>query len=210
MTQRWTQEQHEIKSVEDINAEALCDLNAEENAISTWYVGDKTEEELKKAVSALTSGFRSLDSIEIVFIKENVLETAGFNIVKNDGDTKIKDLSNLHRDIIQLKSRQLLVLAEIVQQSVWEGEKQIINTEQISLWLLQQMNHGKLKFDDLNKGFKEGFAGKVKKLIKKKKVVLEELTPELQNDLNSYWKLQTRKTTCDYELECPRYGHVAS
>ena len=43
---RWTQEQLDIKSVNDINAEVLGDLCADENAISTWYVGGKTEDEI--------------------------------------------------------------------------------------------------------------------------------------------------------------------
>ena len=74
---RWTQEQHDIHSNEDINAESLSDLCADENAISTWYVGEKTEENIIKAVTALASGFRSLDELSIVLIDDDMIKKAG-------------------------------------------------------------------------------------------------------------------------------------
>lgn len=37
------------------------------------------------------------------------------------------------------------------------------------MWILQQINLGKLKFKDLDKNFRIGFSGKVKKLIGKRK-----------------------------------------
>ena len=44
-----------------------------------------------------------------------------------------------------------------------------INAEELSMWILQQINLGKLKFKDLDKNFRIGFSGKVKKLIGKRK-----------------------------------------
>ena len=68
---KWIQEQHDGFCADEINAESLSDLCADENAISTWYIGNKTEEEIQQAVLALVSGFRTLDEIKIVFLDEN-------------------------------------------------------------------------------------------------------------------------------------------
>lgn len=206
---RWTQEQLDIKSYEDINAESLGDLCADENAISTWYVGDKSEEEIIKAVTALSSGFRSLDELNVVFIDDRTIKEAGLNISLTKGATKINEYADLHRDIDQLKVSNLVTLAEIILKSVWEGNTKAINAEQLSIWILQQVDMGKLKFSDLDKNFRSGFASKVKKLINKKKVIFEELNEELRDDLKKQWNLNKRKTTCSYEMECPRYGHLA-
>lgn len=189
---RWTQEQHDIHSNDDINAESLSDLCADENAISTWYVGEKTEENIIKAVTALASGFRSLDELSIVLIDDDMIKKAGLSISETEGFTKIKDYAHLHRDIDQLNAKQLVSLAGIILNSVWNGEIIAINAEELSMWLLKQVNEGKLKFLDLDKNFRVAFSGKIKKLINKKKIQLEDLDEELQRDLQEQWQLNQR------------------
>lgn len=115
---RWIQEQHEVSCAEDINAESLSDLCADENAISTWYVGDKTETEIKQAVLALASGFRSLDEIKVVFLDDEEIRKAGLSIKSNAGITKIEEYADLHRDIVQLNAGKLIKLADLVLKQV--------------------------------------------------------------------------------------------
>lgn len=205
---RWIQEQHEITCMEDINAESLSDLCAEDNAISTWYVGNKTETEIKQAVLALTSGFRSLDEIKVVFLDDKDIKNAGLSIASNAGVTKIEEYANLHRDIEHLNAGKLIKLADIILKQVWSEQTLTFNAEDIALWMLQLINVGKLDFYSLDKNFRVGFAGKVKKLIAKKKIVLEELCPELQQSLQSQWEQNKKRTNCKYEKQCPKYGHA--
>ena len=205
---RWIQEPHEISCAEDINAESLVDLCADENAISTWYVGDKTEPEIKKAVLALASGFRTLDEVIVVFLKDEEIRNAGLDIEANKGITKIYEYADLHRDIAQLNAGKLTVLANIVLKQVWNYQIQTVNAEELALWMLQLLNEGKLEFDDLDKNFKSGLAGKVKKLVNKNKVNFGELRLELQETLQKQWDQNRRRTNCKYEMSCPRYGHV--
>lgn len=203
---RWTQERRDIRSNGDINADSLSDLCADENAISTWYVGEKTEENIIKAVTALASGFRSLDELNIVLIDDNAIKEAGLNISETEGITKIKEYAHLHRDIDQLNAQQLISLAGIVLNCVWNGEVRAINAEELSLWLLQQINLGKLKFQDLDKNFRVAFSGKIKKLINKRKINLEELDVDLQEKLQTQWSLNQRGTIiCRNAGNCPNF-----
>lgn len=202
---RWIQEPHEVSCADEINAEALSDLCADENAISTWYVGDRTEEEIKRAVLALASGFRALDELKIVFLDDNELKNAGLDVESTPGITKVKEYTNLHRDIVQLNARKLIELAGLVLTQVWKEQIQTINAEDLSLWILQLINEGKLEFEDLDKNFKNGFAAKVKKLINKKKICFGDLRLELQEALQNQWDQNKKKTNCKYELTCPKY-----
>ena len=63
----------------------------------------------------------------------------------------------------------MVSLAGIIFNSIWKDEVRAINAEELSMWILQQINFGKLKFKDLDKNFCIGFSGKVKKLIGKRK-----------------------------------------
>lgn|GEM_PF-4954217 len=206
---KWIQEQHDGFCADEINAESLSDLCADENAISTWYIGNKTEEEIQQAVLALVSGFRTLDEIKIVFLDDVEIRNAGLNIEVNEGITKIPEYSNLHRDIAELNAGKLVKLAELVLKKVWEAQTQTINTEQLTLWLIQVINDGKLKFEDLDKNFKIGFASKTKKLINKNKICFEDLDIELQHALETQWIQNKKRTNCKYELECPKYRHAS-
>mgnify|MGYP000236565745 FL=1 len=206
---KWIQELHEISCAEDINAETFSDLCADENAISTWYVGNKTDTEIKQAVLALASGFRSLDEIKIVFLDDEEIKRAGLNIEATIGNTKISEYATLHRDIVQLNAGKLLILANLILKQVGNEQTKTINAEELTLWMLQVMKEGKLKFDDLDKNFRSGFAGKVKKLINKKKINLQEFPSDIQDDLQKQWNQNKRRTNCKYELICPKYGHAS-
>lgn len=205
---RWIQEQHEITCLEDINAESLSDLSAEENAISTWYVGDKGENEIRHAVLALTSGFRSLDEIKVVYLDVNIIRQAGLSIAETTGITKIEEYANLHRDIDQLNAGKLIQLANIILEQVWNNQTQTFCAEDIALWMLQIINDGKLDFNSLDKNFRKGFASRVKKMINKKKIVLQNLNPSIQQEIERQWEQNKKRTNCQYENQCPKYGCV--
>ncbi|MBQ6833181.1 MAG: hypothetical protein IJO55_02030 [Lachnospiraceae bacterium] len=111
------------------------------------------------------------------------------------------------RDIVQLNAGKLIKLASLVLSQVWKEQTQTINAEDLSLWMLQLINEGKLEFEDLDKNFKNGFAAKVKKLINKKKICFEELRLELQQALQNQWNQNKKRTNCKYELTCPQYGN---
>ena len=86
----------------------------------------------------------------------------------------------------------MVSLAGIILNSIWKDEVRAINAEELSMWILQQINLGKLKFKDLDKNFRIGFSGKVKKLI------------ELQENLQTQWNLNQRGN-----IMCQNAGNCA-
>ena len=93
----------------------------------------------------------------------------------------------------------MVSLAGIILNSIWKDEVRAINAEELSMWILQQINLGKLKFKDLDKNFRIGFSGKVKKKIR-----LEDLDEELQENLQTQWNLNQRGN-----IMCQNAGNCA-
>lgn len=205
----WIQEPHEISDDGMISADAISDLRTTDNCISTWYVGRKSEEEIKKGVIALTSGFKSLEDIKIAFLDDEKLKSAGLEIHETDGDTKIKEYVNLHRDISLLNSAKLQKLAKVILESIWEENTQVIHKETIVCWLLSALNEKKLSFESLDKNLRQGFAASVKKMIKTKKIIKEKIDEEVWKSIEQQIEKNSRKTNCKFEGECERYKKVS-
>lgn len=205
----WIQEPYEISNDGMISADAISDLRTTDNCISTWYVGEKSEEEIKKGVLALTSSFRSLEDIKIAFLDDKKLINAGLAINETDGDTKIKDYVKLHRDIAFLNSAKLQKLAKVVLESVWEENTQIIHKETITYWLLSALNDKKLGFESLDKNLRQGLAASINKMIKTKKINKEDISDEVWKSIEQQIEKNSRKTTCKFEGECERYKKVS-
>ena len=205
----WIQEPNEIINDGMISADAISDLRTTCNCISTWYVGNKSEEEIKKAVLALTSGFRSLEDIKIAFLDDVKIKAAGLSVHETDGETKIKEYVKLHRDIAHLNSEKLQKLAKIVLESIWEENTTTVHRETIILWLLSALNEKKLKFEDLDKNLRQCFAASVNKLIRSKKVKKNTIDNEVWKSIAEQTEKNSRKTTCQFEGECERYKKVS-
>lgn len=205
----WIQEPYEISDDGMISADAISDLRTTDNCISTWYVGEKSEEEIKKGVLALTSGFRSLEDIKIAFLDDEKLTDAGLTIHETDGNTKIKDYVKLHRDIAFLNSAKLQKLAKVVLESVWEENTQIIHKETITGWLLSALNEKKLGFESLDKNLRQGLAASINKMIRTRKIVKENIDGEVWKSIEQQLEKNSRKTTCKFEGECERYQKVS-
>ena len=205
----WIQEPHEVLDDGLISADAISDLRTEDNCISTWYVGDKSTEEIKKGVLALTSGFKSLEEIKIVFLDDAILRSAGLTICETDGDTKIKDYVKLHRDIALLNSAKLQKLAKIILENVWEENTQVIPRDTIIKWLLSALNEKLLCFDALEKNVKVAFASSINKMIRQNKVNKEDIDEDVWADIEKQLKKNLLKTNCPFEEQCERYQKIS-
>ena len=205
----WIQEPPEISDDGMISADAISDLRTTDNCISTWYVGEKSEEDIKKGVLALTSGFRSLEDIKIVFLDDQKLIAAGLTIYETDGDTKIKDYVKLHRDIALLNSSRLQKLAKVIFESIWEENIQIVHRETIICWLLSALNEKKLDFGSLDKNLRQGFAASIDKMVRMKKIIKENIDDEVWESIKQQIEKNSCKTNCKFESECERYKKVS-
>ena len=201
----WIQEQHEISEDTMISADALSDLRTTNNCISTWYVGEKKDIDIKNGVLALASGFRSLEDIKVVFIDDKKLNDAGLEIQESDGNTKIKAFEKLHRDIAFLNSGKLQKLAKIILESIWEANTTDIHKETLIRWLLAALNDKMLEFKSLDKNLRQGFASSINKMIKSKKIDKTDIEEEVWNSIEKQIEDNMKKTTCKFEKECERY-----
>lgn len=205
----WTQEPPDIVGDEMISADAISDLRTDENCISTWYVGEKGEEDVQKGVLALASGFRSLEEIRIAFLSDKKICDAGLDIEETDGYTKIEKYKTLHRDIVSLNAGKLQKLAKIVLESVWEKNIETIHKDTIVKWMLDALNKKLLIFGSLDKNMRRGFAASVKKMINTNKIKKESIHEEVWKAIEQQLEANARKTTCPFEGECERYRRKA-
>lgn len=206
---KWTQQQNTVHNLGDIDAVSLSDLSADNNEISTWFLKELSEEEIKKAVLALASNFSSLDEVIIVFLNYDDVVKAGLSINNHIGPTKIKEYESLHRNIENLNADKLLTLADLILRKIWSNEIRAVNVEELVSWFLQILNQGVLDFNILNKNFRSGFASKVNKLVKKSKVDEQSLQPFVKKVLKEQLELNKKKTNCKYEAICPKYSHAS-
>ena len=95
-------------------------------------------------------------------------------------------------------------MAGIILNSIWKDEVRAINAEELSMWILQQINLGKLKFKDLDKKFSYRIFWKSQKVNRKKKIRLEDLDEELQENLQTQWNLNQRGN-----IMCQNAGNCA-
>lgn len=189
----------------DINAECLSDLRADENCISTWFVGDRSNKDVEKAVAALASGFKALDEISIVFIDEEEIKAEGLSVVNSEGATRVEEYKMLHRDIDALDIKKLSVLAHVILKSIWNNNVKAINAEELSLILLDLIVDGKLELQALDKNFRKSFSAKIKKVINKKKINWDAIPANIKIAFDEQWELNKLRTNCKYEKKCDFY-----
>lgn len=202
----WTQEQHEINDDDDlISADAISDLSSTDNCISTWYVGDGSEEEIQKGVQALTSSFKSLDMVKVVLLDFDEIDS-NFDIDETEGDTKIKEYANLHRDISKLNAGKIKNLAKLILEGVWNEKTKTITKEEVSIYLLQAMNEQKLEFSALNKNMRAALASSIKKLTNTKKIDKNDIPDNVWYEIEQQLIENKKITNCRFEKECERYN----
>lgn len=202
----WVQTAKQINNLGSISADAISDLHSTDNCISTWDVNNKNKDDVKKGIQALTSGFRALEDIKIVYLDFDKLITSGFNIIQTNGLTKIKNYEKLHRDISDLNSDKLQNLAKIILEEVWSKNTEIIHKQDIIYYLIEALNDGLLEFNSLEKNVKQELASNINKQLKKGKLKESDFDKKVLDDIKEQIKKQNKKTNCRYEEFCERYN----
>lgn len=202
--QEWSQESEEVTSNSLISADAISDLKTTDNSISTWYVNNCSEDDIRKGILALASGFRSLDMIKVAFLDYERI-SAGFSVENTDGETKIKEYAGLHRDISMLNAGTLQSLAKLILESVWSENIRVIHKEELTVWMLQALNEEKLDFDALDKNMRMALAASINKMVKKNKITKDDIRKEVWDDIERQVNINKKKTNCKFEIDCERY-----
>ena len=141
----WSQTLEEIGNGQLIYADAISDLKTNDNTLSTWHVENCSDSEINKVVIALSSTFRSLDSMRIVYIDYSNITEQGFNIKKTLGDSKIESYNNMHRDIAELNAGMLQKFAVVVLESILAENVKTISKNDVGMLLYEALNENILK-----------------------------------------------------------------
>jgi hypothetical protein len=96
-----------------VTADAVTgDLRTRYNNLSLWKISDLSE--IHEAALAIVSGQERLDAIDLAALDEKELIEKGFSIQDTLGETPVKDLQEIHRDIVSLTCNDLHPLAQVV------------------------------------------------------------------------------------------------
>lgn len=109
--------QNDILSGADVSADAITNcMKTSNNSLSVWEVTG--EEQVNEVVLALTSQSQHIEAIDVVALDRTALINSGLQLQTTDSPTPIKELSQLHRDIVQLTYKSLGVLAGMTVEAI--------------------------------------------------------------------------------------------
>ncbi len=104
--------------LDDIPADAVTgNLRTQDNTLSLWEVADDPGE----AVLALVCGKQRLDTLDVVMLDKELVQSRGLEVVEKLGETPVSELAKMHRDLVGLAYRSLGTVASIVVESIQMG-----------------------------------------------------------------------------------------
>jgi len=107
-----------------IPADAITtDLRTHQTTLSFWACHTSDPEGLTPAALAIATGSKRtrLDNIDLLWLPNEVLSVAGFEIEENDGDTALTSCVKLHRDVIVPDYERLGILAGLFAEAYLMG-----------------------------------------------------------------------------------------
>lgn len=90
---------------DDVQADALKDLESGENQLSFWLLDDELSD-LDRLLAGLAANRDQLANIDFAVIPLEMITQLGIRIEENPGDCLDPQMSLLHRDLSQLTARQ--------------------------------------------------------------------------------------------------------
>jgi hypothetical protein len=105
----------DTSSLEALSADALtADLRTRDNTLSLWEID--SEDELDDAVLALaiSKNATKIEKMDLVVIPKETILAKELSIRASPGDTFAEELSNIHREIVDLKYSSLGIFAQII------------------------------------------------------------------------------------------------
>ncbi len=140
--------QFDIKNNEDVSADAItiC-MKTQGNKLSVWEI--ETDVQIDEAALAIVAGQDRLDTIDVVLFSTDSILSKDIEIDESKGITRVKDLVDTHKDIIQLSYSKLGTIADvIVEQFKLDKIKRYTTSDQKEL-LKNAIVNGRLMKDDL-------------------------------------------------------------
>jgi hypothetical protein len=105
--------QNDILSGADVSADAITNcMKTKNNTLSVWEVS--REDQVDDVVLALASQSQQIETMDVVVLDRSTLISSGLHLQETDSPTPVRELSKIHRDIVQLTYTSLGVLARII------------------------------------------------------------------------------------------------
>ena len=103
---------------EDVAADAVTsDLRTQGQTLSVWECG-ATEDEMREIVLALACVMKGSDSMDLVLLDVNVLDSADVPIRRTPSNTPVVALNSRHTDLVELTLTRLGVVARHIADKV--------------------------------------------------------------------------------------------
>ncbi|GAF85170.1 unnamed protein product, partial [marine sediment metagenome] len=113
-----------------VTADAVTgDLRTQHNNLSLWQISDLSK--LHEAALAIVSAQECLDAIDLAALDEKELIEKGFSVQETLGSTPVKELQQIHRDIVSLTCNDLRPLAQVVISSFRQKRVKRISKKEI-------------------------------------------------------------------------------
>lgn len=113
----------------NLNLESVCSdivtncLRTTDNTLSLWKVS--SEEEIEKAVIALSSRRDNVQKFDYILIPEDIMDEIGLILKDSDGKSPLKSFNDKHCDIIELNYSKMGIVVKLIQDLLKNDENSI-------------------------------------------------------------------------------------
>ena len=135
----------------EVSADAITnDLKTVQNDLSVWVIPNKKE--LEKAVLALITGAKQtkFSTLHLVLIEENLVISKSLILKITKGDTVIKSLQSLHRDIGDLTYSKLGTIKDLILNCIKSDNYALYTKRQLKDLVKSAIASGELLKESLN------------------------------------------------------------
>jgi len=140
----------------DVSADAITNcLKTLNNDLSVWHI--ESDADLEKAILALITGSSQtkLSTLHIVIIDETVALNKGLNLANTKGDTVIKELVNIHKDLTNLTYSKLGIVKDLIVDCIKGSRTAFYTRRQLKDLITKALKDGKVDKLDLHKDLVE-------------------------------------------------------
>jgi hypothetical protein len=123
----------------ELQADALNDLRTGNNRLSVWFI-ETDHANLNQVITALASNRERVEKVDYVLIDMTTLNQHSFTLRNIVGDTPYEAANSFHRDLENLRARQILDLALMIQVST----KNRVAEKEVRQLLTRALNDGLL------------------------------------------------------------------
>ncbi len=147
-------EEHLVHQETDTPGDAItrC-IGTKENTLSLWQI--ESIDKLEEAALAIIGSHDRPETFDVVAINYTDIVDKGLTFISNEGTTRVNDLNNTHRDIIDITYQKLGRLASLIYDSLHQDMVRRYEIDRQGEVLYEAIQAGRLTMDTLSKPFRK-------------------------------------------------------